>query len=193
MTWLAEHSLPIWIFGLLLVFLAWVTYLNLRTTKSLLLIPAAVALLAAMLLAEWLIETPGEAVRRRLYEMADAIEADDLPTTLTYISTSAGEVRAEAESLMPQVQVETANVVEVPTIDVNMAAQPPRATVQVHAFVNVTEHRNGMKQGVMDWLQVVFVLEDGRWVVQEYEARNKQIQRERERYRSRERVPALLP
>lgn len=193
MTWLAEHSLPIWIFGLLLVFLAWVTYLNLRTTKSLLLIPAAVALLAAMLLAEWLIETPGEAVRRRLYEMADAIEADDLQTTLTYISTSAGEVRAEAESLMPQVQVETANVVEVPTIDVNMAAQPPRATVQVHAFVNVTEHRNGMKQGVMDWLQVVFVLEDGRWVVQEYEARNKQIQRERERYRSRERVPALLP
>jgi hypothetical protein len=187
MTYLAEHTLPIWIFGLLLVFLAWVTYLNLRTTKSLLLIPAAVALLAAMLLSEWLIETPGEAVRRRLYEMADAIEADDLPTTLTYISTSAGEVRAEAESLMPQVEVETANVVEVPTIDVDMAAQPPRATALVHAFINVTERRNGMKQGVMDWLQVVFVLEDGRWVVQEYEARNEQIQRERERYRNRSR------
>jgi hypothetical protein len=191
MTYLAEHALPIWIFGVVLVFLAWVTYLNLRTTRSLLLIPGAVALVAALLLAEWLIETPREAVQRRLYEMADVIEADDLPGTLTYISGSSGEVRAEAETLMPQVEVETANVIEVPTIEVNMTAIPPRATLLVHAFVNVTERRNGMKEGVMDWLRVTFVLEDGQWVVQDYEPRNEQIQRERDRLRSHDRAPTL--
>lgn len=184
MTWLAEHALPIWIFGVVLVFLAWVTYLNLRTTKSLLLIPGAVALVAALLLAEWLIETPREAVLRRLYEMADVIEADDLPGTLTYISKSSGEVRAEAETLMPVVEVETANVVEVPGIEVDMAANPPRADLLVHAFVNVTRRRDGMKQGIMDFLRVHFVLEDGQWVVQSYTVENEQLQRERGRYKN---------
>jgi hypothetical protein len=187
MTYLAEHALPIWIFGVLLVLLAWVTYLNLRTTWSLLLIPAAVALVAALLWAEWLIETPREAVRRRLDELADAIEADDLPTTLTYISTAAPEVRSEAQTLMPQVDVETANVVEVPAIEVDMAAQPPRAELLVHAFINATRRRDGMKQGMLDWLRVTFVLEDGKWVVQDYEPRNEQLRSERDRLRSRDR------
>jgi len=168
-----------------LVFLAWVTYLNLRTTKSLLLIPGAVALVAALLLVEWLIETPREAVLRRLYEMADAIEADDVPTTLTYISTSAGEIRAECEELMPLVEVETANVVEVPSVEVDMAAQPPRTTVLVHAFIKVTERRNHMKEGLFDWLRVTFVLEGGRWVIQDYTVQNDQLNRERDRYRKR--------
>lgn len=183
MTYLAEHALPIWIFGGVLVFLAWVTYLNLRTTKSLLLIPAAVALVAALLLAERLIETPREAVRRSLYEMADAIEADDVVATLAYVSTSAPVVRSECETLMPLVEVEKANVVDVPTIEVDMSARPPRAEALVHAFISATHRRNGMKQGMLDWLQVTFVLEEGRWVVQDYTPRNEQIQRERERYR----------
>jgi hypothetical protein len=185
MTWLAEHALPIWIGGGVLLFLAWVTYLNLRTTKSLLLMPAAVALTAGLLAAEWLIETPREAVLRRLYEMADAIEADDVPTTLTYISAGAPEIRGEAESLMPLVEVETANVVEAPTVEIDMAANPPEATVLVHAFINVTQRRNGMKQGLFDWLRVTFVLEDGRWVIGDYTVANERLNQERDRYRAR--------
>lgn len=183
MTYLAENPLPIWIVGFLLVFLAWVTYLNLKTTKSLLLIPAAVLLMVGLLLAEWLIETPREAVRRTLGELMAAIEADDLPGTLGYISSSAAAVRADAESLMPLVTVDQANVIDVPNIDVDEAANPPEAVALVQAFFDVTLERNGMRQPIVDWVHVTFVLEDGRWLVRDYMLHNEQFRQRRDRYR----------
>lgn len=187
MTYLAEHALPIWIVGGLLVFLAWINYLNVRTTKSLLLIPIAVLLMAGALLAEWFVETPREAIRRTVYELADAIEANDLPGTLRYVSTSAADVRGDAEALMPRFTIEAANVIDVPKIDVDQRAVPPSADILVRGFVDGTLNRNGMKQSMLDWVHVTFVLEEGRWVVQDYTPENQLLGRARDRYRRRER------
>jgi hypothetical protein len=187
MTYLAENPLPTWIVGFLLVFLAWVTYLNLRTTKTLLLIPAAVLLMVGLLLAEWWIETPREAVRRALDEVMATVEADDLPGTLARISNSpsAAAVRADAKTLMPLVTVDQANVIDVPNIDVDLSANPPEAVALVQAFFDVTMERNGMRQPVLDWVHVTFVLEDGRWLVREYMLHNEQFRQRRDGYRRR--------
>jgi hypothetical protein len=166
--YLAENALAIWVAGAVLLTLAAVVYLQLRTTASLVAILIVVLLTAALLVTEHLIVTPREAVERTLYELAATIEADELPAVLRLIAPSAAAVRSDAEALMPLVDVEKARILGTPEITVDETAQPMTATVNCQGLVDVTVKQSGMKGPYMDRVQIHFVESNGAWLIESY-------------------------
>jgi len=168
MNWLAENSLPIWMGGAVALTMAMVVYLQTRANKALLGAVAVVAVTAALLAAEWLMETPREAVERTLYQLADAVEANDVPGTLMFIVPSANQMRTDVETLMPRVKIEQANILGTPDIDVDLTPNPPEASVRCRVFVHATDKQGGMKGGDMSELVIAFVRDGNRWLVKDY-------------------------
>jgi hypothetical protein len=168
MSYLAENALPIWMGGAVLLTLAVVIYLQLRTTAALIAILLVVLATVALLVAEHLIVTPREAVEETLYRLAAAIEADDLAGVLRFIEPTATEIRSDAETLMPLVDVERARIIGTPEVTVDESAQPATATVNCQALVDVTVKQNGMKGPYMDRVQIHFVRSNDDWLIESY-------------------------
>jgi hypothetical protein len=166
--WLFENPVAIWCGGAVLLTLAVVVHLQMRTRASLLAIAAIVLLTAALLIAERLIVTPREEVQQTLDLLAARIEANDLPGVLTFVAPSAKAVRADAESLMPLVTVNRAAIVSTPEIAVDMEAQPATADVSCQGLVDVTVKQNGMKGPYLDRVKIHFVHSGGRWLIESY-------------------------
>ena len=110
-----------------------------------------------------------EAVARTLNELADAIEANDLPRVLSYVAPNALDVRSDAETLMPLVHVNKANVLGTPDIAVDQQQPPPTATVRCKGFVNVVVRQNGMHGGYMDHVTIEFVVAGDRCLITSYQ------------------------
>jgi hypothetical protein len=167
--WLAENALPIWMGGAVALTMALVVYLQTRTNKVLFGMAAVVAITAALLAAEWLMETPREAVERRLYELAATVEANDVPGTLAFLAPTADkEIREDVETLMPLVDIERARVVGTPQIEVAEGSQPATATVQCRGIIVATVRKSGMKGGQDDQLTMHWVRSGDRWLVESY-------------------------
>jgi hypothetical protein len=168
MNWLAENALLIWVGAAVALTLAVVIYSQVRTLGALLGIVGVVAVAAGLLLAEHFLETPREAVSRTLYELADAVEANDVARTLAHIVPASNAMRTDVETLMPRVRIEKANIIGTPMIDVDMARDPPEARVECRGFVQATEKQGGMKGGDMAELVITFVRDGERWLVKDY-------------------------
>ncbi len=168
MSYLAENAIAIWMGGAVLFTMAGVVYWQLRTGKAFLAMLAVVVLTGMLLVVEHLIETPRETVARTLNELADAIEANDVTGVLTFIAPTANEVRTDAESLMPLVEVNKANIIGTPDITVDASTQPPTATVKCQGFIDVTVRQNGMHGGYMDSVTIHFVADGDRWLIESY-------------------------
>ena len=168
MGFLAENALAIWMGGAVLVTMAGIAFAQLRTRGALAALLAVIALTGTLLVAEHVIETPREAVERTLNELAAAIEANDLPGVLAYIAPTAGEVRKDAETLMPLVIVNKARVLGTPEITVDESAEPFSATAKCQGFVDVTVRQNGVKGPYMDRVEIHFVADGDRWLIESY-------------------------
>jgi hypothetical protein len=172
MNFLAENALAIWMVGAVLVTMAGITVAQLRTRGALLALLAVIVFVGALLVVEHLIETPREAVARTLDELAAAIEANDLPGVLAFIAPTAGEIRKDAETLMPLVVVNKARVLGTPEITVDESAQPlsatATATAKCQGFVDVTVRQNGAKGPYMDRVEIHFVATGDRWLIESY-------------------------
>jgi hypothetical protein len=161
--YLAENSLPIWMGAAVALTMALVVYLQTRSNGSLGAMIAIVTIAALMLFAERMIETPREAVERTLYKLAAAVEANDVPSTLSYIVPSAA-VRKEVQELMPLVNIERARVLGSPRVELD----PSGAIVTCRGLIVATNRQNGMKGGAEDELSIEFVHRDGRWLLNDY-------------------------
>ncbi|MEX2306302.1 MAG: hypothetical protein WD738_01840 [Pirellulales bacterium] len=169
MNWLAENALPIWMGGAVALTMAMVIYLQTRSNRALLGMGAVVLATAALLTAEWFMETPREAVERTLYQLAAAVEANDVPGTLAFLAPTADErIREDVETLMPLVNIERARVIGTPQIDVADGSDPAAATVQCRGIIVATVKRSGMKGGADDRLTMEFVRDGDRWLVESY-------------------------
>jgi hypothetical protein len=168
MNYLAENALAIWMVGAVLVTMAGIAYAQLRTRGALVALLAVIAFVSLLLVVEHLVETPREAVARTLNELAATIEANDLPGVLAYIAPTAGEVRKDAETLMPLVVVNKARVLGTPEITVDDSAQPLAATAKCQGFVDVTVRQNGAKGPYMDRVEIHFVAAGDRWLIESY-------------------------
>jgi len=167
--WLAENALPIWMGGAVALTMALVVYLQTRTNRALFGIGAVAAVTAAMLVAEWLMETPREAVERTLYELAATVEANDVPGTLAFLAPTADRrIRHDVETLMPLVNIERARVIGTPRIDVAEGSQSATATVQCRGMIIATVKQSGMKGGQDDRLTIDWVRSGDRWLVESY-------------------------
>jgi hypothetical protein len=177
MNWLADNALPIWACGAVALTMALIVYFQSRTNGALVGVVAVLAVTAALLLIEWAIETPREAVERTLYELADAVEANDVPGALRFIAPGASQIRSDVETLMPLVKIDTANIMGSPLIDVDETGQPPTAKVECRGFFHGTMKQNGMKGGDAAQITIYFVRDGDVWLVSDYEP-NKDWRRE---------------
>ncbi len=172
MNYLAENALPIWAVGAVLVTMALIVYLQLRTTESFLAILVILAIVGVLLVTEYLIETPREAVERTLYELADTVEANDVPGALRFLaSTAPTQIRRDVETLMPLVEVERARIIGSPKIEVEAGDEPDSATVTSRGIIVATVKQNGMKGGAEDELTMNWVRQGDRWLVEDYVAK----------------------
>ena len=172
MNWLAENALPIWAAGAVALTMALIVYLQTRTNQALLAVGAVVAIVAALLVAEHLLETPREAVERRLYELAATVEADDVPAALRFLASSADtQIRHDIETLMPLVNIERARIIGTPKIELEDADEPASATVTCRGIIIATVKQGGMKGGAEDELLMTWIRQGDRWLVQDYVAK----------------------
>ncbi len=171
MNWLAENALPIWMGGAVALTMALVVYSQTRSGKALASVGVVVAMTAALLAAEWFMETPREAVERSLYELAAAVESNDVQAALAFLAPTAdAQIRKDVETLMPLVDIERARVIGTPQIDVGAGDPPATATVECRGVIIATVRQSGMKGGQEDRLTLNWVREGDRWLVESYTA-----------------------
>jgi hypothetical protein len=169
MNWLAENALPIWACGAVAFTMALIVYLQTRANGALLAIVAVLGVTALLLLAEWAMETPREAVERTLYELAAAVEANDVSGAASYLAPSADSaIRSDVETLMPLVNIERARIMGAPKIDVASGPKPASATAQIRGIIVATMKQNGMKGGQEDQLTLDLVRNGDRWLIESY-------------------------
>ena len=167
--WLAENALPIWMGGAVALTAALVVYLQTRTNKALAGMGAVIAVTAALLAAEWFMETPREAVERTLYQLAATVEANDVPGTLAFLAPTADtRIRQDVETLMPLVNIERARVLGTPQIEVSEGNDPNTATVRCRGMIIATVTQSGMRGGQEDQLTMNWVHRGDRWLVEGY-------------------------
>jgi hypothetical protein len=172
MSYLAENALPIWAVGAVALTMALIVYFQTRTNGSLLAVIVAIAITAALLVAEHFLETPREAVERRLYELAATVEANDVEAALGYLaSTAETQIRHDVETLMPLVKIERARIIGTPKIEVEAGSEPDSATVTCRGLVIATVKQSGMKGGAEDELTMSWVRRGDRWLVEDYVAK----------------------
>jgi hypothetical protein len=164
--YLAENSLPIWMAAAIGLTMALVVFLQTRSNGALGAMVAIVLVAAALLAAERMIETPREALERTLYELAAAVEANDVPAVLSYIVRNA-VVRREVEELMPLVSIERARILGAPRIEID----PGGAVAICRGIIVATVKQTGIKGGGEDELSIAFVYQDGRWLLQDYSSK----------------------
>ncbi len=167
LTWLAENSLPIWMLGAIALTMAAIVYFQTRSRGAFYGVVGAIAATTLLLLVNRLVETPREAVERRLYEIAATVEANDVPGTLRFLAPSVStEVRSDVETLMPQVRIERARVIGTPQTELN--ATQDAATIQCRGIILAVRRSDGMKGGDDDRLELHWVLRDGEWLLESY-------------------------
>jgi hypothetical protein len=164
MNYLAENSLPIWTAGAIALTMALVVYLQTRSNSSLGAMVGIVLIAAALLALESWLETPREAVERTLYELVNNVEANDVEGTLELISPAAMRLRSDVETLMPLVQIELANVVGSPEIEIIESRKPP-AEVKAQVVIQATVRRDGMKGTFGDKFVLGFDRAGDRWLL----------------------------
>jgi hypothetical protein len=168
MTWLAENALMIWALGAIALTMSLIVYVQTRSTGSQLAVALVILVTAALLVAERLIETPREAVRRTLDEIAAAVRENDMPGVLRYVAPQAANLRQEVETAMPLATIEAAGIIGTPQIDVDLTANPARAKVDGRGFVQGTINRSGFKGGQMAQVQLTLIRDGQRWLVVDY-------------------------
>lgn len=173
MRWLADNALPIWTVGAIALTMTLVVFFQTRSGKALGAIAAVILVTVILLLVEYWIETPREAVERTLYELAAAVEANDVPGALSYLAAGATpEIRRDIERHMPQLKIERARVLGSPKVEVASGPDPASATVQCRGLIIAVDKRNGMKGGADDELTLQFVRVGDRWLVESYASKH---------------------
>ncbi len=170
MTVFIENPVAIAVFGALAATLALVVYLARRNFGSLVAIAGVAALTVLMLAVEKFVVTDREAVEAGVEQVFDAIESNDLPGVLEWIDPAAANVKADAESLMPEVKVSTANAAAI-EVEVNDAANPPTAKSQCRAYLNAVHGSSGMAMPYMNQrVDLNWVKRGNHWRITGYQA-----------------------
>jgi hypothetical protein len=167
MNWLAENALPIWMGGAVALTMASIIYFQTRAKGAAIGIVGVLTITASLLLFNWWVETPREAVERTLYQLAATVESNDVPGTLAFLAPSAApQLRKDVETLMPQVRIERARIIGTPQIELN--ASDDAASVICRGIVVAVNKQGGTKGGDNDRLWLTWVRHGDRWQLESY-------------------------
>ncbi len=169
MQFFLENSAPYWIVGAIGLTMAAILYSSLRSGASLLAILGVLLLTTAGLLLEHFYETPREQVQSTLRQFLAAVEADDMPAVLMYLSPNAQAIRNDAQRLMPEFEVTRARATG--AIEVEFVGRDrTMAQAEARVFVSASHRRGGMRGGDFARVEFQFVRQKGRWRLESYTA-----------------------
>lgn len=164
----AESPVPYLLLGLVAESILLIVYLQTRRTAFLAAIVVVASLTAAGILVEQMVVTDREAVEQTVYNLAEAIEADDVQGVLRHVSPQAGQARADAQREMGRYEVELARIISPLEIEFFDNTSPPTARVSFRAVVRVKEGRSGVAfPATLDFV-ITFAREGDRWLLLGY-------------------------
>jgi dihydroxyacetone kinase DhaKLM complex PTS-EIIA-like component DhaM len=170
MSMLLENPLPIAVVGALAAVLAGIVFMARKSLGSLAALVGALVVTLALLAVERFVVTDREEVENSLLGVMAAIRANDAPGLLAFIDLGAAKVRADAESLMPQMRIEVANAASVETT-LDPAPLPTTATSRFRAFLHGTHERSGTPIAyVNQQVDLQWAKRGDRWVITGYTA-----------------------
>jgi len=143
MTFFMENGLAIAVVGGLAITLTLVFFMARRTGGSLSALAAAVAATIVLLAIERFVQTDQERVVSAVHNIYAAVDQNDVDGVLALIDSSATQIRADVQALMPMVKVESAGSGRNVEVTLNESATPMSATTSSRAFLNGTHVQTG--------------------------------------------------
>ena len=168
MTRFAESPVPYLLIGLAVESILLILYVQTRRGWVLGVMVLVLLLTAAGVIGERVVVTDREAVEQAVYDLAAAVEANDLPAVLNRLSPLALQARLDAQQKLALVEVELARVVGPMEITFFRDTPPPTARVEFRAVARVKESRSGMAGGGAFDFVLTFRQEDGKWLLLGY-------------------------
>lgn len=169
MTFLLENPIPIYFAGAVLLTITGLTFLARRSLKSLLWFGGVVLATLLLLAVERLVVTEREQIEANLETLLESIETNDMPGVLAIIDPDAAEIRADVETMMPEVTVKDTGATML-HIELGDSQDRPTATAQFLGRVDGVHKRSGQRVFYFDEVQLQWRKRDDRWVVEDYKA-----------------------
>ncbi|MGL4514281.1 MAG: hypothetical protein ACRCT8_14430 [Lacipirellulaceae bacterium] len=135
---------------------------------------AAAGLVACVLLAigglvfERLWVTPAEGARGAVAALLERVAANDQPGVLALCDAGAAKLRADAQALMPQFNVQNTGTGGEPRIDLDPTGT--KATATMKALIKAQHKQSGATVAYFDGLELDLRLVEGAWLVIDYRA-----------------------
>lgn len=167
MEYLFENPIPLLMVGVVLLTFAGVLYYSTRSVGSFVAMVVITVVTLSALVMEQLVYTERELVEVAISGITDAAEQNDLERVLVYLSPTATRTRAMAEKLMPQLDIQKANVMSEIEITLDDEKQPSRATARFRGFFHA-KHKSGMAGGRPFPVEVELVRDEHRWLIEDF-------------------------
>jgi hypothetical protein len=171
MIWLTENPFPVLLIGALTTAILVSGWLRTGSKWLLASAIAAVALTVGLVLAERWIVTDREQVTQTLYEIAAAVERNDVDGALEYAYSGTPNVREHANAELRLYRFSEVNIKRNLQIEVFANHDPPMARAEFNVVVVLTT-RNGLftDRRIPRYVEVTFYREDdGRWAIGGYD------------------------
>lgn len=167
MEYLFENPIPLLMVGVVLFTFTTVMYFSTRSTGAFVASVVIVVITLSALVMEQLVYTERELVEVAISGITDAAEANDLPRVLQYLSPTATRTRTMAEKLMPELDVQKANIIGEIEIDLDDEKNPTTATATFEGFF-YAKHKSGMPGGDRLPVTVELVRDGHRWLIEDF-------------------------
>lgn len=169
MSLFAENPLAIGLGGAALTALMLILLLQTARAAFLYATIGVVVLTAALLLNERRVVTEREQVKQTLFDIAAALEANDVERVMDHVSTSSAGVRQQGQAAMKRVIIREVKIK--PNLTVQTAGDPPdKATAEFNVVVIGGDRQQTIENQRGAWFFIVdFVKEGAGWKVVNYQ------------------------
>ncbi len=162
---LLENPLPILAGGAVLATLCGLVFLSRRTVPALLALAVVVLLTLLLVVTERLIVTPREEVEQALSSLLAAVESNELPSVLALIDPAATQVRSDAETLMPMI-----DVTDTGASAIQIEVESTSATVHCRGKLRGIHRSSGAAMMFFDKVEFQWIRRDEQWLLEDFVA-----------------------
>jgi hypothetical protein len=173
MTGLLENPAPVWGVGLVLAIGAALVFFSRRSLAALLTLAGIVLATLGLVTLEHFVITPAEEVEQATYQLAEAMQANDLPAILALLAPSASKPRADAETLSKRIKIIKAQVGGRLRVELDPSTQPIEATSRFHGLVDGVDSNSGIKIVFYDKIELHWIQQNGSWLLFDYTVMHK--------------------
>lgn len=169
--WLLEESLPIIIVAVIGGAVLAGAMLQTGRQIFLYILLGWIGVCSLLLAVESVIVTDGERIEGTLYDLAAALEANDLNAVQSYISNDAPDLKTQAEKQLGYVRIESVKVKQNLLVSIHRQFNPPIGVAKVNVVITGHLMNNEAMDGhFATYLVLSFQQDtDGQWRVVSYQ------------------------